>query len=263
MIRVTSLYEFCMELFTRYPLAARGMDRGGTVRLMVLMHRDGDDVSFFLLSRHHRGSGSTDYSLRPWPCGDIVDIEANGTTGPQMVANAVLHSVPLPRHGSLFGWLGKDTILALVCCDTASTTAESPPRWSVMPLADSPKSDWPPFVNEILFGDWFWEYYEAGSLVSLDSLIFETPNTVFWVSTQEIIGTDCCAVARDIEGPAGHVLRRGRYVDSEILQPGKLVPPLSSLLADPEKIDLAPRFQRYVHDDAARENDRQSESTTD
>ncbi|MFY9773341.1 MAG: hypothetical protein WAK28_02070 [Trebonia sp.] len=253
LICATSLYETCEELFIRYPLAARALDRHGTARLIVLMDRDGDDVSFFLLSRNGRDSGSPSYSLSPWSGGDVVDIAADGPPGPRTVANAVIRGVPLPRHGSLFGWMGKDSILALVGCDTESGTAGTPPSWSVMPLVGSPESEWPPFTNESFFGNWFWEFYQAGDLVSLDSFIFAVPNTAFWVSTQAIIGSDCCVVARDIEGPARHPLRRGRYVDSEVLQAGISVPSLPALLADVTKVDLAPRFRSYVQDDADRE----------
>jgi hypothetical protein len=250
MIRVTSLYQACTELFTRYPLAARAVDRDGAVRLMVLMLRDCDDVSFFWLSRQRRDSGSLSYSLVPWPGGYVVDIEANDARVPDVATNAVLRGIPLPRHGSLFGWLGKDNIPVVVGCDTDSELAEQNPHWSVMARVGSPQSQWPPFTGEQFFGSWFWEYYRAGNLVSLDSLVFQTPGTVFWVHTQAIIGSDCFAVARDIEGPSGHTLQRGRYVDIGVLQAAIAVPPLSTLLADRPKVDLAPRFEQYAKDEA-------------
>ncbi len=250
MFCTTSLYDTCEELFTRYPLAARAVDDIGVARLMVLMLREREDVSFFLLARHRGDSGSLCYSLCPWPSGEIVDIEANGARVPEAVRNAVTRGIPLPRHGSLFGWLGRGGITALVGSDTEYEPARPLPRWSVMPLVGTPQALWPPFTHERLFGRWFWDYHQAGNLVSLDTLIFQTPHTVFWVRTQAIIGSDCCVVARDIQGPGPYMLRRGCYVDSEVLYAGTPVPSLSALLADARKVDLAPRFRRYAHDSA-------------
>lgn len=98
-------------------------------------------------------------------------------------------------------------------------------------------------TDECLFGDWFWEHYRAGNLVCLGGLIAETPDTVFWVDTRAILGSGCCAVARDITSPDGYTLRRGRYVYHQALRADKPMPSLGELLADTEKIDLAPRFQ--------------------
>jgi hypothetical protein len=244
MIRTTSLYETCEELFVGYPLAARIVNDSGTIRSMVLMLGDLDDVRFFVLS-HDCGQGAPLYSLCPWPAGEIVKIEADGGAPiPDVVTNAVTHGVPLPRHGSLFGCTVRDAITALVVIYTEYEPTRPLPRWTVMPLAGIPEPQWPPFTGKRLFGHWFWEHYRAGSIVSLASLIAETPDTVFWVNTQENLGSDCCAVARDVEGPHGCKLRRGRYVYSEALRSGKPVPSLTALLADTGKTDLAPRFRR-------------------
>jgi hypothetical protein len=86
------------------------------------------------------------------------------------------------------------------------------------------------------------EYYQAGTISSLDDLIGGTPGAVFWINTAAILGSDCCAVARDITSPDGHTLRRGRYVYYEALRAGKPVPPLRKLLATADRADLASRF---------------------
>jgi len=62
-------------------------------------------------------------------------------------------------------------------------------------------------TDEHVFGTWFWEYYLAGDLVSVDGLIAEVPGAV-------------------------------------PLQAGRRVPSLRVLLADVGKTDLAPRFRR-------------------
>jgi hypothetical protein len=250
MIRTTFLHGACQELFANYPLAARAVGHSGTIRSMVLMLRDGDDdVRFFVLSRDY-SDGALLYSLYPWPTGDITYIEADGGVRvPDVLVNAVTCGVPLPRHGSIFGWTERDAITALVVIYTEYAPDRPLPRWTVMPLADIPGHLWPPFTGRRLFGYWFWEQYQTGRIVSLDGLISETPDTVFWVNTQAILGSDCCAVARDISSPDRHVLRRGCYAYSEALRAGQVVPPLTALLADTSKTDLALRFRRSAYGD--------------
>jgi hypothetical protein len=109
---------------------------------------------------------------------------------------------------------------------------------------------WPPFTNEHLFEGWSWEYYWAGSVVSLDGLIAGAPGSVFWVDTEAILGWDCCAVARDIGSREGYTLRRGCYVYYEALQAAKPVPPLDELLSGSGTTDLAPRFGRSGNPDS-------------
>jgi hypothetical protein len=173
-----------------------------------------------------------------------MDIEAPDSSAvPNVAVNVVTHGIPIPRDGSLFGWVHEDTITALVAV-YAEYTADSPqPGWAVMPLAGIPEALWPPFTGEALFRRWSWEDYRAGSLVSLASTIAETPETVFWADTKATIGSDCCVVAHDITGPKGHTLRRGSYVYYQALREGAPVPPVSALLADASTIDLAPRFR--------------------
>jgi hypothetical protein len=249
MICTTSLYEECQELFANYPLAVKAINNSGTIRSMVLMLRDSNDVGFFVLSNDD-GDGAPLYSLCPWPTGDITYIEADGGARvPDVFANVVTRGVPLPRHGSIFGWTEKDTVTALVVIYTEYEPDRPLPRWTVMPLAGTPEPQWPPFTGRRLFGYWFWEQYRTGRTVSLDRLIAETPDTVFWVNTQAILGSDCCAVAHDIGSPERYMLRQGCYVYSEALRAGELVPSLAALLADTGKTDLAPRFRRSAYSD--------------
>lgn len=252
MIRTNSLYEASHELFTGYPLATRTVNRSGSVRSMVLMLQEGDVDGFFVLSQDY-GDAKPTYSLWSWPAGDIVDIDAESSADvPHVAVAAVTCGVPIPRDGSLFGWTDGNAVNALVVVYAKYTAAYPEPGWAVMPFAGTPEAQWPPFTGEPLFGHWSWEQYRAGNIISLDALIAETPDTVCWVDTKAILGSDCCAVARDISTPEGHMLQRGCYVYFQALRAGKPVPSLKALLADPSKIDLAPRFQRYRHNSGGR-----------
>lgn len=248
MIRTSSLSEACHELFTRYPLAVTIADQGA-IRTMLLMLRDSDSARYFVLSQDPRQDRSP-YSLRLRRTTDTVHIEADdGAAVPDVIANAVTNGVPIPRDGSLFGWRSGDTVTALVPVYTTFKPASPDPFWVVMPRAGIPEAQWPPFADECLFGHWFWEYFQVGRTISVGDLIAGTRDTVFWADTKAILGTACCAVARDVESHEGCTLRRGIYVPHQALRAGKPVPPLTVLLDDPGKTDLAPRFRRFARSD--------------
>jgi hypothetical protein len=243
MTRTKSLYDACHELFTCYPLAVRAVNHSGTICSMVLMLRDGDDSEFFVLSRSC-DEGEPSYSIFPWRAEGIVDIKPDDSASvPELFASAVMSGIPIPRHGSLWGWTCGDAVTALVVIYAKYSVALPQPSWSVMPLTGVQEAQWPPFTRERLFGRWFWEHYRAGSIIYLGGLIAGTPNTIFWADTKAILGSDCCVVTRDVRSPEGPTLRRGRYVYYLALQAGKPVPPLEVLLTDSSRTDLASRFQ--------------------
>jgi hypothetical protein len=237
-----SSYRRCQWLFARYPLAVRLANRTGTVRSMVLTVRDGDDAGFYVLL--HRSDADADfYLLKRWRGRSIGSAYADSLdVVPVAFANVAFRGTPFPRGGSLFGWKSDDGVTALVTIAVKYTPAHPEPSWSLMLLADVPDAQWPPFIAEAHFGSWFWDHYQAGRIVWLDNLVGATPDTVFWVDTEAILGSDCCIVTRDIESPQGYLLRRGRYVYGQALEDGKQVPSLAALLARPDKTDLASRF---------------------
>jgi hypothetical protein len=209
---------------------------------MVLMVCEGGQARFFVLSQGC-GYEMPLYSLCPWPSGDIFDVAGDGSV-PGFLENAVVNGVPLPRHGSMFGWMEGDTVDALVVVYTDHVPGRPVPCWTVMPLAGIPEARWPPFTGQRFFGPWFWEEHRAGRIVLLDDLLADARGAVFWVNTRQALGSACCAVARDVGGRTGPTVRRGRYVSSEALRVGRPVPSLTALLADDGKIDLAGRFGR-------------------
>ena len=210
---------------------------------------DGDGARFFVLTQDRR-DGRSLYSLRQRGTRETMNIEADGDAAvPDVAVNAVTRGVPIPRDGSLFGWRYGDAVTALVPVYTTSTPASPDPFCAVMPRAGIPEVQWPPFTEEHLPGSWFWERYWARKIISVGGLIAETPATVFWANTKATLGTNCCLVAHDIESGEDYTLPRGTYVYYEALQAGTPVPSLTALLADSGKIDLAPRFRRFMDSD--------------
>lgn len=239
-----SLYDKCRDLFAGYPLAVQPAGRSGAMHSMILMLQDGIHDGFFVLA-HDFSQDKSLFWVWSWPAGSVADIKADGTADiPDGAAKAITQGVPIPRNGSLFGWTPGGAITALVVVYTDYTPRYAEPGWAVMPLAGTPEAQWPPFTGYPLFGHWTWEGDPAGSVVPIDELVAGNPDTVFWVDTNAILGSDCCVVARDLTSPEGHTLRRGRYAYHEALRTSKPVPSLSALISDPGRIDLAPRFKR-------------------
>jgi hypothetical protein len=214
-----------------------------------MLLRDGDSVRFFVLTQDHR-DGRSLYSLRQRGTRETMDIETDGDAFVSDVAvNVVTHGVPIPRDGSLFAWRYGDAVTALVPVYTTPTPTSPDPFCALMPRAGIPEVQWPPFTEEHLPGRWFWEHYWARRIISIGGLITDAPATVFWADTEATLGTNCCLVAHDIESGEDYTLRRGIYVYYKTLQADTPMPSLTVLLADSGKIDLAPRFRRFMDSD--------------
>jgi hypothetical protein len=243
MADISRLYKTCQELFTDYPLAVRADNSIEAGRSMVLMTHDAP--AFFVLWLDYRKDRPV-YSIGPWPAGDIAEISANSNTRVSAtIVKALTHGVPIPRDGSLFGWTYRDVVTALVVV-YADESEGQVPSWTVMPLAGTPEWQWPPFTDERLFGEWFWEHYWSGDVICLGDLVAGNPDTVFWVDTKATLGSDCCAVARDIKSSTGHTVRRGCYVYFQALRARESVPSLKALLTEAGKVDLALRYDSSV-----------------
>jgi hypothetical protein len=208
---------------------------------MVLLVDTGDAERFYVLSRDRREDRPR-YWLRQWRTECVADIAPDGPSVPGVTADAVTRGVPIPQDEHLFGWKNRDHVSALIVFYTRYAPEHPEPVWAVMPLVSTTTTQWPPFAGESALGRWFWDYHSAGSVVSVDGLVGANPDTVFWVNTQAILGSDCCVVAHDIASPEGFTLPRGRYVYQRALAMNKPVPTLGALLADDAKADLAPRF---------------------
>jgi hypothetical protein len=240
---IDSPYWAYRELFVRYPQAVRAVNRSGTALSMVVMLQEGDQAGFFVLSQDS-SHDEPSYLFWSWPASDIVDIRIEDSHSvPDVVKDVAGHGVPIPRDGSLFGWVIGGAVTALIAIYVESAPDLAEPAWAVMPLASTPEAQWPPFTGERLFRHWSWKECRTGRLISLDRVIAINPGTAWWVNTKESLGSNCCAIAHDVTTPQGNVLRRGCYVYYQVLQEDQPIPALKALLSDPDKIDLAPRFR--------------------
>jgi hypothetical protein len=215
-------------LFAAYPLAVAA-SRGASLMTLIL-----PGPVFGQIARWDTpAEDGTRYSLH--------DEAAESYTLDQVAEQGV----PLPRHGSVFGWVHDEEIPALVVVYTETTPQRPEPRWTVMPLDGTPRDLWPPFTGRHLFSGWFWDYIAEGSLLPLGALIAATPGAVFWADTHDALGADCCVVTRDLSAGEGW-LRAGVYAYSEVLRNGVPVPSAETLLRDALVTDLAPRFRRHL-----------------
>jgi hypothetical protein len=234
-----TLRTTCSELFARYPQAVNVLNDSGTVRSMVLLLADGGDARFFILNSEGDSEASS-FIVRRWRAGDAVDLGDETALIPGWAVDAVTHGMPLPRDGSLYGWVNRGRVTTVIAFYAHYTPEIPEPSWSAMPDADLGTEDWPSFTGEHLVGTWLWEYFRAGRIVDLGPLIARTEGAAFWVDTAEVIGSGCIAIARALSSPDGWTLRPGRYVYH---QHHDVAPSLDDLLADSSKTDLAPRFR--------------------
>jgi hypothetical protein len=238
-----SPYRACEGLFSKYPLAVLTISADGDVRSMVLMLTTGGHVKFFTLTQQAEGSGRF-YHLHPWRAKGGAEIERDGTPGLNAEGQqAITAGLPLPADGSLFGWVSKGAVTAMIHFNTHYTPESPEPSWTVMPRTGTPSAQWPPFTGQGFLTASFWKHQRAGRIVSLASLIARTERTVFWADTNKLLGSGCLAVTRDVASPGGITLPRGVYAYSRALKARRAVPSMETVLAEYAPVDLAARFR--------------------
>ncbi len=238
-----SLFDQCRTLFYRYPAAISGSN-SKTVRSVLLMV-PGEDLMFFFLDHCLKPADAPFYSIRRWRGSEFADIDPATTSIPGWATPALTEGIPFPRNGALFGWADAGDITALTTFYSTRQPEHPSPSWTAMTLADSAECRWPPFRDQD-FSQAFWDFCTASRLVNLSNVIGQIRGTVYWCATPPSFGTNCCAVARDINIPGGHTLRQGRYAYWRSLHEGRPLPSLEDLLADPGKTDLGPRMRRHA-----------------
>lgn len=229
-VALTAERKACNTLFATYPLAVEpGKPGTPVICSMTLALVDGGIPQFFVLT--YEDSGDTPAYLLT---------SRDGTSAADAMEDVLARGLPLPRDGSLYGWVDRGRVTAMIAFYALCAPETPEPSYSPMPDADASEAVWPPFIGERLLGPWLWEYFQAGRIVNLAPLIASTEGAVFWANTVEAIGSGCIAVARDLASPDGWTLPRGRYA---YYQHRDAAPSLDDLLADPGKTDLGPRFR--------------------
>jgi hypothetical protein len=155
--------------------------------------------------------------------------------------------VPVPRDGTLLGWLAGRQVRAVLAAhgrlpepwDDASVL----PGITVLPLAACPPAEWPPFADDPLAGGRLWRHVERGHLVDLAPLLAARAGRAFAVpgggppgrrSRPRIVVTERLA-AGEFWLPAGV------YADHRSLLDGPQALTPRQLLAQPGVTDLAGR----------------------
>lgn len=234
-------YERCLRLFAGYPLAVRPKDPGGSAVELVLMTADGKDPRFFLLI-YDSGDGRPYCLLNRLGTEDSIDIEPGQRSVPPGYAAALTHGIPVPRDGSMFGWVSDGEITALITVDSRDAPE---PRFSTMPRAGIPETRWPPFTGAPCLGMWLWEHLTAGRMIDLAPAVAATWGQVFFCPARipgAGAGVIAVKAALSPEPPRGWILPSGVYAYHGALRSGARPESLSELLAGHGKTDLGPRF---------------------
>ena len=242
MNHTTTLYGACEDLFARYPLAVKPVSSDGTFREMVLALIDNGEPQFFILT-HDDCDGRPYFWLSVWGGPGTIEIEPGTAAIPGEFEDVLHDGIPLPRDGSMFGYMDGGIITTLLVSWTTPGGDCPDPHYMAMPLAGMAEEEWAPFTGNALLSSWFWDYLRDGHIIPLRDLIAGTPGTVFWVVAEP--GVPMVAVKKAIPCGGG-TLPAGRYVYYQQLRDGTPLLSLEDALADPGRIDLAPRFERMA-----------------
>jgi hypothetical protein len=240
-VRATTAHSACARLFREYPLAVEPGDLEGELHLITLMVIRESGPEFYLLTR--QVDSEVIYSLTSWDDSDRADIDSGDKIPPDKM-DVLLHAVPLPRDGSLFGALRGQEVTGLLQVGTHPLPGSPEPRFSVLVPAGTPRGQWPPAASEGLFGSWFWDGCKAGRIVDLAPVIAATENTVIAVPADGIPGAGGYLTVVRVPLSGGRwTLPAGVYAYKDAVAAGTRIPPADKALASPGLIDLGPRFR--------------------
>lgn len=257
-----AVFAACRQLFRCHPLAVTQPPAGsGGLAAMVLRHRT---AGFFVLTRPRDDL----FVLRSWQerGGDSVEEHIqHGKPVTDLVRKVIVGCLPVPRHGSLLGWVTSHQVTALLAVrsmppsmqalnseDTlgslhGSAVPDAPvavrrsagPEVRVLPLEGTTKEwHWPPFTVNPL-DDWrFWEHVEWGELVDVMPLVSASPGRAFWVPSPDGRPTGHVVLTDNIRIDE-YWIPKGVYCDHWILREGREPPPAQDLLVSPGAVDLA------------------------
>jgi hypothetical protein len=236
----------CVQLFERYPLAVTPHAADTGYRSLVLLSRAGGPPSFFVLTQ-----ASDDlFVIRSWHRGGGVNQQIRpGEPVPVVVRQVVTGGIPVPRDGTLLGWVtGRQVTVMLATRSRQPETWDDPvpvPEIRVLPMAGTCEPlHWPPFTAGPLDDGRLWEYVERGQIVDVGPLLSGSAGSAFWVPSADRRSArheDGCIVVIGNLPAEEYWLAAGVYTDHWMLREGIMPLPAGRLLAQPGVVDMAGR----------------------
>lgn len=225
----------CQRLFRDYPLAVRRHYAEFRYGSMVLAARSAGTVSggtatFSVLIKERDDL----FVIRPWDRRDWARAEIRpGEQVPAAISRLIAASVPVPRDGSLLGWVAGGQVRAILAAHGRLPEPwDDPfvvPGLTVLPLAGSDPGKWPPSP---LAERQLWEHSGKGQLADVSKMVARRSGYAFWVPGGHVVVTERM-------GTAECWLAAGVYAGQRALREGLSVPPARELLASPGVTDLA------------------------
>jgi len=234
-----TVFAMCLRFFRHYPLAVRRHYAEHRYGSMVLMHRDAGGARFYVLIMEWDDL----FVLRHWDRRDGVRVEIGpGSPVPDDVRQVIEAGVPVPRDGTLLGWLSGGQVQAVL---TAYGRLPEPwddpanvPGVLVMPRAGSQPSEWPKLTASPLQGGQLWESMERGQVADLTPLVARRSGRAFWVPGISSRAGGRVVITERLNGD-DIWLPAGVYADHLTLREGTQGMTASDLLGLPGVTDLA------------------------
>jgi hypothetical protein len=230
-------FAACLQLFRFHPLAVAPPGTDGADGSMVLRHRK---AGYFVLTRE----GGDAFVLRSWNSRDGIEEKIRPRESvPDLVCEVIARCLPVPRHGTLLGWITGKQVTALLpvhsAPDPGSSSPAPGPEVRVLPLEETSQEwHWPPFTLDPL-DEWrLWEYVDWNELVDVAPLIDEHPGCVLWVPSPDGRRTGHVIVTENLRAEK-YWMPAGVYADHWTLREGLPAPSVGELLKRPKVVDLA------------------------
>lgn len=229
-------FAACTQLFRSHPLAVAPPGPDGGDGTMVLRHRK---AGFFVLTQE----GDDAFILRSWDSRDGIEEKIRPREPvPDLVCDVIARCLPVPRHGSLLGWITGKQVTALMPVHALPPSGPDPvpePEMRVLPLSETDEGwHWPPFTLNPL-DEWrLWEYIDWHEMADVLPLIAGNPGSVSWVRSPDGRRTGHVIVRENLRAEKFWV-PAGVYADHWTLRDGMPAPAAGELLARGNAADLA------------------------
>lgn len=238
-----AVFAACLRLFRCYPLAVRRHYAELRYGSMVLRERVAGGARFYVLIMEWDDL----FVIRPWDRRDGGRVPIRpGEPVRDEVRRVIGSAVPVPRDGTLLGWLAGRRVQAVIAAYGRLTEPwDDPaavPGVLVMPATGSQPACWPPFTAGPLDDGRLWEHVQGGRLADLVPLVSHRPGRVYWVPGADRRGgrrAGARVVVTERLDAGEFWLPAAIYADHWTLREGTPRPAVSQLLALPGVTDLA------------------------